>query len=105
MAVPQLEDFELWLDIRGTPHLRGKYEHGRPQGAWQTEDQFSDGTLRLMGLLWAARKRHATVSAASFELDPALVSLVRAQDELHMVRTGCAGLGVPSFATVNSSPR
>ncbi|HUI44246.1 MAG TPA: AAA family ATPase, partial [Terriglobia bacterium] len=23
------------------------------QGAWQTEDQFSDGTLRLMGLLWA----------------------------------------------------
>ena len=33
--------------------LRGKYEHWRPQGAWQTEQQFSDGTLRLMGLLWA----------------------------------------------------
>ena len=27
--------------------------HWRPQGAWQTEDQFSDGTLRLLGLLWA----------------------------------------------------
>ncbi len=37
----------------GTPHLRGKYAHWRPQGAWQAEDQFSDGTLRLMGLLWA----------------------------------------------------
>ncbi|HXG33496.1 MAG TPA: AAA family ATPase, partial [Bryobacteraceae bacterium] len=24
------------------------------QGAWQTEEQFSDGTLRLIGLLWAA---------------------------------------------------
>lgn len=36
------------------PHLQGRYEHWRPQGAWQTEDQFSDGTLRLLGLLWAA---------------------------------------------------
>jgi len=40
-------------DPRGTPHLRGKYSHWRPLGAWQTEEQFSDGTLRLMGLLWA----------------------------------------------------
>ncbi len=52
-AVPQLKDLELWRDVRGTPHLRGKYEHWRPQGAWQTEEQFSDGTLRLIGLLWA----------------------------------------------------
>jgi predicted ATPase len=53
LAVPQLEAIELWRDVRGTPHLRGKYRHWRPQGAWQTEEQFSDGTLRLMGLLWA----------------------------------------------------
>jgi predicted ATPase len=54
VAVPQLAEIELWRDERGTPHLRGKYEHWRPQGAWQTEEQFSDGTLRLMGLLWVA---------------------------------------------------
>ena len=54
VAVPQLDDIQLWRDNRGTPHLRGKYAHWRPQGAWQTEEQFSDGTLRLMGLLWAA---------------------------------------------------
>ena len=53
VAVPQLQELELWRDVRGTPHLRGKYEHWRPQGAWQTEDDFSDGTLRLLGLLWA----------------------------------------------------
>jgi len=53
VAVPQLNELELWRDVRGTPHLRGKYEHWRPQGAWQTEEHFSDGTLRLMGLLWA----------------------------------------------------
>lgn len=53
ISVPQLTDIELYRDNRGIPHLRGKYEHWRPQGAWQTEEQFSDGTLRLMGLLWA----------------------------------------------------
>ncbi|MCS6797216.1 MAG: AAA family ATPase [Myxococcota bacterium] len=52
VAVPQLQEIELWRDARGTPHLRGKYQHWRPRGAWQTEEQFSDGTLRLMGLLW-----------------------------------------------------
>jgi len=54
VAVPQLEGLELKRDdIRGTPHLRGRYKHWRSKGAWQTEDQFSDGTLRLLGLLWA----------------------------------------------------
>ncbi|MBI4803404.1 MAG: AAA family ATPase [Elusimicrobia bacterium] len=55
VAVPQLVKIELIRDpATGVPHLRGKYEHWRPRGAWQQEDQFSDGTLRLMGLLWAA---------------------------------------------------
>jgi predicted ATPase len=54
VAVPQLDKIELWRDARGTPHVRGRYRHWRPQDAWQTEEQFSDGTLRLMGLLWAA---------------------------------------------------
>ena len=53
VAVPQLQELQLQRDNRGTPHLRGKYEHWRSQGAWQTEEHFSDGTLRLMGLLWA----------------------------------------------------
>jgi predicted ATPase len=54
VAVPQLEALELKRDeVKGTPHLRGKYQHWRPQGAWLTEEQFSDGTLRLLGLLWA----------------------------------------------------
>ena len=57
IAVPQLEEIDLWRDARGTPHLRGKYQHWRPQGAWQTEEQFSDGTLRLMGLLWSTMEK------------------------------------------------
>jgi predicted ATPase len=57
VAVPQLAEISLKRDEGGAPHLRGRYEHWRPQGAWQTEDQFSDGTLRLMGLLWIAMER------------------------------------------------
>ena len=53
VAVPQLKELELSRDQKGTPHLRGRYEHWRARGAWQTEEDFSDGTLRLVGLLWA----------------------------------------------------
>ena len=53
VAVPQLQDLEAVRDGRGVPHLRGRYRHWRPQGKWQTETQFSDGTLRLVGLLWS----------------------------------------------------
>jgi predicted ATPase len=53
IAVPQLEELELFQDVRGTWHLRGRYQHWRPRGAWQEEGDFSDGTLRLLGLLWS----------------------------------------------------
>lgn len=52
VAVPQLNRLELDRDKHGLPHLRGRYEHWRFRGAWQNEAQFSDGTLRLLGLLW-----------------------------------------------------
>ncbi len=53
VAVPQLEKLELERDVHGRPHLRGLYRHWRSDAGWQTEDQFSDGTLRLLGLLWS----------------------------------------------------
>lgn len=54
VAVPQLDELRLEQDKpTGTWHLRGRYQHWRPQGAWQDEYDFSDGTLRLLGLLWA----------------------------------------------------
>jgi predicted ATPase len=40
-------------DETGQPHLKALYEHHRPKAGWQGEEQFSDGTLRLIGLLWS----------------------------------------------------
>lgn len=53
IAVPQLKDLEETTDNMGIPHLEVTYEHWRAKGAKQREDQFSDGTLRLLGLLWS----------------------------------------------------
>ncbi|HEX9942442.1 MAG TPA: AAA family ATPase [Thermoanaerobaculia bacterium] len=53
IAVPQLRELVLERDkATGVPHLKGLYEHWRPNAGWQMEDQLSDGTLRLLGLLW-----------------------------------------------------
>jgi len=53
VAVPQLRDLSDVQDQTGTPHLEAVYEHWRPNAGKQREDQFSDGTLRLIGLFWA----------------------------------------------------
>ncbi len=39
--------------MTGRPHLEAMYSHHRPNAGWQREEQFSDGTLRLLALLWA----------------------------------------------------
>jgi len=56
-AVPQFNELRFDQDkTTGMPHLEACYQHWRPHGAWQREDQFSDGTLRLIGLLWALQE-------------------------------------------------
>lgn len=52
-AVPNFEDLQVVRDNDGLPHLQVKYSHWRPQGAKQQENVFSDGTLRLLALLWS----------------------------------------------------
>ncbi|MGO8502359.1 AAA family ATPase [Rhizobium leguminosarum] len=52
-VIPQVEQLDFVRDeISGTPHLEVRYIHHRPRGAIQREDQFSDGTLRLISLFW-----------------------------------------------------
>ncbi|MGH9843724.1 MAG: AAA family ATPase [Blastocatellia bacterium] len=53
VAAPQLTELKVTRDNFGTPHLVGLFEHWRPQAGKQNETQFSDGTLRLFGLLWS----------------------------------------------------
>ncbi len=51
-TVPQLKELQLVTDGYGRPHIAALYEHWRQHSARQQEEQFSDGTLRLIGMLW-----------------------------------------------------
>lgn len=54
IAVPQLSDLSVDQDRNtGLPHLKVRYNHWRPNAGYQNEDAFSDGTLRLLTLLWS----------------------------------------------------
>jgi predicted ATPase len=51
-AVPEFESLSLEVDAGGRPHLIAGYRNWRGTPALQSEVDFSDGTLRLIGLLW-----------------------------------------------------
>ncbi|WP_081619789.1 AAA family ATPase [Thioalkalivibrio sp. ALJT] len=53
VAVPQFKELRFLKDQMGHPHLEALYEHHRPNAGWQREEHLSDGTLRLIGLLWS----------------------------------------------------
>lgn len=55
IVLPQFDELRFQRDeINGLPHLEAIYQHWRAGGAGrQREDQFSDGTLRLIGLFWS----------------------------------------------------
>ncbi len=57
VAVPLFSELQFKKDdVTGAPHLEARFTHWREHGAWQREEQLSDGTLRLIGLLWALQE-------------------------------------------------
>ncbi|MDO5681654.1 MAG: AAA family ATPase [Propionibacteriaceae bacterium] len=51
-VVPDFESLTIEVDATGQPHLIAGYRNWRERQAKQNEVDFSDGTLRLIGLLW-----------------------------------------------------
>lgn len=71
IAVPQLNELafvDKKDDPKGIAHLEARYKHWRPKGAKQTEQQFSDGTLRLIGFMWALLDGNETILLEEPEL-------------------------------------
>ncbi len=67
-VLPQFLEIEWFKDKNGRPHLRAKYQHWRDKGGWQIESSFSDGTLRLIGLLWFLSRGHSPLLLEEPEL-------------------------------------
>ena len=57
IAIPQLQDLTLEQDEGGHWHLQVHFVHWRKRPAKQDERAFSDGTLRLIGLLWSLAEK------------------------------------------------
>lgn len=57
IAVPQFAELRLQHDSEGRPHLEAGFRHWRPNLSYQTEEVFSDGTLRLIGFLWSLAEK------------------------------------------------
>ena len=60
--VPQLVEITFERDLTtGRPHLKARFDNWHANGVWKREDQFSDGTLRLIGLFWSLLERGGTL--------------------------------------------
>ncbi len=57
--VPGLDALQFIVDKEGRPHIEMRYQTHRPLPARQLEDQLSDGTLRLIALLWLLQEDHS----------------------------------------------
>ena len=55
--VPHFADLQIGIEEPlGTPYLKARFDHWRDPDVWQIVDDLSDGTLRLIELLWAAQE-------------------------------------------------
>ena len=69
IVVPQFEELAFIRDKRtGHPHLQARYSHWQLNEEWQREDQFSDGVLRLIGLLWSLLESDSVILLEEPEL-------------------------------------
>ena len=96
IALPQLDNMELKQDDIGQWRLQGRYEHWRSRPTFQDERDFSDGTLRLIGLLWALQGQKGPVLLKEPELSlhsevvrwlPSLFHLVQKENEPQVILT------------------
>jgi predicted ATPase len=78
-VIPNLEQLQFKQDeTTGRPHLEMLYNHWRPNAGWQREDQFSDGTLRLLAMLWTflASNRMILLEEPELSLHKAVVEQI-----------------------------
>lgn len=68
-AVPQFKELRYKRDdLSGKHHLEALYEHHRPHAGWHNEQHFSDGTLRLIGILWSLMEGNSLLLVEEPEL-------------------------------------
>ncbi len=119
VAVPQMKELRFAQDqATGKPHLEALYSHWRPGAGWQREDQFSDGTLRLLGLMWSLLETDSLLLLEEPELNlnaaivrrlPALISRVQRSRQRQVILSThsadlLSDLGIDASEVIYLSP-
>ena len=96
-AVPGFDSLSIELDPAGKPHLIAGYKNWRSAPSKQNEADFSDGTLRLIGLLWAIIRTPAnpgillleepelSLNSAIVRILPSMLAQARRSSDLQVV--------------------
>lgn len=96
-AVPGFESLTIETDAAGKPHLIAGYKNWRSTPSRQNEADFSDGTLRLIGLLWSIIKALAnpgvlllekpelSLNSAIVKILPSVLAQVRRSSDLQIL--------------------
>lgn len=103
-ALPQLEEITLVRDEAGSPHLEARYQHWREHGAIQDERDFSDGTLRLIGLLWLLTERASKTNRVLLLEEPELSLHPAIVRELPTILSRVVRKGGPQVILSTHSP-
>ncbi|MCU0701738.1 MAG: AAA family ATPase [Myxococcaceae bacterium] len=91
-VVPQFRDLDLFVDERtGHAHLRTRFINWRGEDAFQDERQMSDGTLRLIGLLWTMQDQEGTLLLEEPELSLHAAIVKRLPSFIHRVQQSGRG--------------
>ena len=96
-AVPGFDSLSIELDPAGKPHLIAGYKNWRSAPSKQNEADFSDGTLRLIGLLWAIIRTPAnpgillleepelSLNSAIVRILPSMLAQARRSSDLQVI--------------------
>jgi predicted ATPase len=96
-AVPEFESLDIEVDSAGRPHLTAGYRNWRVSPTRHSEVEFSDGTLRLIGLLWTVVSAPAnggvllleepelSLNAAIVRTLPAVLAMAQRDRDLQVV--------------------
>ena len=84
-ALPNLTHLSFVKDSMGIPHLEAGFKHWR-ENAKQQEDQFSDGTLRFIGLFWALQDGNKPLLLEEPELSLHTAIVTRLPEIIHKLQ-------------------
>lgn len=85
-ALPNLEELNFKQDEMGVPHFEATFKQWRGQGVKHQERHFSDGTLRLIGLLWALQDGSKPILLEEPELSLHSAIIMRLPDIIYQLQ-------------------